>query len=389
MKKLWTLFALLVLSLLSHAQAPDARKVSELNTKAIEALQAKKYDEGIKLLNEVLALLPKDKGTAYNLACAFSLKADIDGGIGWLEKAAEWGWGSGTGTIYGTQGAISEIEMCRKDADLANLQKDPRFEPTLAKMQANVDKRKAQLKLAEDYAAKPATYVPEKLKDAAELPLLVVVHDVGSTKEQVISGFWKGVADELGFALVAPSGKTMVSDEPAKGMAWFENVNTYLDPKESWKSEKPIHDAVSAFKKERKIDSTRVVLIGEGGMGAMVAYGAGISSPGLYKVVIALDGPFVPQAVAAKTANAAKMGQKAAVLWDTRLEAQASEADKKQLAEGKGQMDKTLKDAGLGALTSYTSDEKDPAVRHKAVVELVKSLATGAPAKPVEAGTPK
>ncbi len=388
MNRLQTLLAILLLTVSSAAQTPNPAKAQDLNTKAIAALTAKKYDEGITLLKELLAFRPMDKGTAYNLACAYSLKAEVDQGLEWLEKACEWGWGAGTGTIYGQQKSISEIEMCRQDVDLANLQKDPRFEPLLAKMQANVEKRKALQKTADAYAAAPAVYVPEAVQSLPEMPLLVVVHDQGSSKDQVVSGFWKGVADELGYALVAPSGKTMLGDEPSKGMAWFENVATYLDPKESWKSEKPIHDAVSAFKKDKKVDATRIVLVGEGQMGALLAFGAGLSSPGLYKVVIGVDGLFAPQAIASKTASAAKMGQKAAVLWDSRLGG-TSEAETKQVDAAKVAANKTLADAKLGALTTYTSDEKDPAARKKAVVDLVRSLATGAPAKPVEAGTPK
>jgi len=388
MNRFLTLLALLVLTISSAAQTPSPAKIQELSQKAITALSGKKYDEGITLLKELLVLRPKDKGTAYNLACAYSLKGEPDPGFEWLEKAAEWGWGSGTGQIYGQTKAISEIEMCRQDADLASLQKDPRFEPLLAKMQANIEKRKTLQKTADAYAAAPAVYVPEAVKSSPEMPVLVVVHDQGATKDQVVSGFWKGVADELGYALVVPSGKTMIGDEPSTGMAWFENVATYLDPKESWKSEKPIHDAVSAFKKDKKVDASRIVLVGEGQMGALVAFGAGLSSPGLYKVVIGVDGLFAPQMIASKTASAAKMGQKVAVLWDNRL-AGTSEEESEQVDAAKAEVNKTLSQAGIGALTTYTSDEKDPAARKKAVVDLVRSLSTGAAAKPVEAGTPK
>ena len=80
MTRLWTLLALLALTISSFAQTPappDPRKLQELNTKVIAALTAKKYDEGIALLNETLALQPNQKGTAYNMACAYSLKGDI------------------------------------------------------------------------------------------------------------------------------------------------------------------------------------------------------------------------------------------------------------------------------------------------------------------------
>jgi hypothetical protein len=131
------------------------------------------------------------------------------------------------------------------------------------------------------------------------------------------------------------------------------------------------------------------VLVGEGQTGAMLAFGAGLSSPGLYKVVIGVDGLFAPQAIASKTSSAAKMGQKASILWDSRPLPATSEEDAKQLAAATTAANKTLSDAKLGALTTYTSDEKDPAVRRKAVVELIRSLSTATPAKPVEAGTPK
>jgi predicted esterase len=390
MKRWLTALAALVLVSLP-ALAQDARKIEELNRKAIDALMGKHYDEGIALLKQVLELQPKDKGSAYNLACAYSLKGEVDPGFEWLGKACDWGWGAGVGQLAGQeqQKKISEIEMCRTDADLELLRKDARFEPLMVKMQANADKRKALNEKGAAYASTPAIYVPAAIKDLPEKPLLVVVHDAGSTKEQVVAGFWKQVADELGFALVAPSGKVLLKDEPAQGMAWYEDLNVYADPNESWKSEKTIHEAVAAFKKTSKVDSSRVVLVGEGQIGAMVAFSTGISNPGLYKAVLGVDGGFAPQMIASKTANSAKLGQKAKVLYDLSSSAGADEATKKDLDSKLATLKKALEEPGLGTLATYNADPKDPKVRQAKVVEALKALTVPAAPKPAEAGAPK
>lgn len=314
----------------AFAQEGETRE--SLNTKAIQALVAKKYDEGIALLDRVLVLAPKDKGTAYNLACANSLKGDLDKAFEWIDKAAEWGWGEGDGTIYGLEakGKISEIEMLKQDADLENVRKDPRFEKAIEKMAKANEVREARRKAGEEYAATAAIHIPEKAKDLAEMPILVVLHDAGSTKDAVVAGRWKEIADELGFALIAPSGKLLVAEEPAKGMTWYDDFAAYKA--KYWTFEKPVTDAIAAFKKEHPIDKSRVVIAGEG-LGASVALNTAIGNPGMIKGAVALNEGVNPDVMAPKAPTAGKMGLRVRILVDP------ADLSKRMAATGKKEED--------------------------------------------------
>ncbi|MFN0009004.1 MAG: hypothetical protein ACKVXR_13970 [Planctomycetota bacterium] len=310
---------------LGFAQQEETRE--SLNRKAIEALVAKKYDEGIALLDRILVLSPKEKGTAYNLACAYSLKGELDKAFEWIDKAAEWGWGEGEGQIYGmdAKGRISEVEMLKQDPDLENVRKDPRFEKVIERLAKANQVREARKKAGEEYAATAAIHIPEKAKGLAEMPILVVLHDAGSTKDAVVAGRWKEIADELGFALIAPSGKLLVGEEPAKGMTWFDDQAAYKA--KYWTFEKPILDAVSAFKKEHPIDKSRLVIAGEG-LGGFVAVNAAIVNPGMIKGVVALGQGVNAELMAAKAPTAGKMGLRVRILADP------ADLSKRIVAEG-------------------------------------------------------
>lgn len=368
------------------AQAPDPAKIQEINQKVNEAIQAKRWGDGVKLLEELLVLQPEVGGTAYNLACLESLQAHVDQGLAWLEKGADWGWGAGYGTIIGNTARMSQADMCRNDPDLENLRKDPRFATVMERITANFTKYEARLKAGELYAAEPGIYVPEAIKALAEKPLLVVVHDNGSTKEEVVAGFWKQVADELGFALVAPSAKLPAGALPKEhGMLWYEQLGEYVGSKDAWKIEKPIHDAVKAFKKTDKLDPKRVVLVGDGAAGTLVAFGAGLSSAGLYKAVLGLDGAFEAKLVKEKGPAAAKMGQHAALIVDPTL----LHEDKAMAERMQGVLGKALADAKLGALKTWAGAKEDAKVRVKLVADTVRELLAAPPPAPADpSGTP-
>src|SRR5213075_1100147 len=97
--------------------------------------------------------------------------------------------------------------------------KDPRFAKLL-------ERSKATQKRAEDYAATPAIYVPEKLKDASEVPLVVVLHDAGGTKDATLAA-WKPFADELGYALIVPAAPFPVREDASQGMHWIDDTNWF------------------------------------------------------------------------------------------------------------------------------------------------------------------
>ena len=363
----WLVFSFL---LVAPALARQTKDVTTLNREALEAITAKKYDEGIALLQKILELTPKDKGTAYNLACVCSLKGDVEKAHEWLSTAADWGWGGGRGSIAGSNKQMSELDMCRNDADLANLRKDPRFEALMAKMALNVEKRAALQKQVDEYAKTAAVYVPEAVKGLAEMPLLVVLHDAGSNKDAVVAGRWKAIADELGFALVAPSATVPVGSELAQGLEWFDDIAAYAA--KTWVAEKPITDATSAFMKEHTVDKRRVLIAGEG-RGGIVASSVAFTNPGLYKGVLMLDSLFLPQLVQARAANASKIGLKVRILVDGPSLRDVPEGDdlKKRVEEWNRALATMVVQGGA---EQYVADRTDAAKTQALVVAALRGL---------------
>jgi len=377
MSRLLTLLVLAFACLAPFAPAQGQDDYATLNQQAIDQLKAGKLDEGAATLQRILKIpgKEKDSGTAYNLACAYSLKADLDKGFEWLDRAVDWGWGEGSGQLVDAKQQQTHAEMTRTDPDLANLRKDPRFEKLMERMAKAAEAREARRKKAEEYAAAPAVYLPEKVKGLAEMPLLVVLHDAGSTKDAVVAGSWKAIADELGFALVAPSGKVLVGDEPAKGMTWFDDVTAYKA--RYWSFEKPVTDAIAAFKKDHPIDKNRVVIAGEG-MGALVALNTAIGNPGSIKGVVAWNGAIEPELMASKAPTAGKMGLRAKILlepaaFSKRLKgAGKTDEDGAKLVET---WTKALQTWGIsGDVKVCAADSADPAQMKKLIVEAAQAV---------------
>lgn len=374
MQRFWS-SVLASLVLIGAAAAQDiSREYTASAEKGIKALNAGQNDEGIACFKRCLELVPRDSTSAYNVACGYSKKGELDPAFEYLDKAAEFGFGNRDSL------GKTNIVFAGEDADLENTRKDPRWTKFIERMTTLRAEREVLKKKGDEYAAKPAVYIPEKVAALAEMPLLIVIHDVGQTKDQMIEGRYKAVADELGFALIAPSGKILVGDDPQKGMAWFDDPSAYL--KAPWQSEKSINDAVSAFKKDHKVDKNRVYLVGEG-VGGLVATSVGVGGPGLYKAVLAINSQLAPQLLAPKAPNAGKMGLRLRFVNDVALGESAEEVAKQTES-----WNKSLATWGItGGATTFTADAKDPKQLQVLIVDAVKSFDSTAAAVP--AGAPK
>src|SRR5258708_12721809 len=96
MRLFWLrLAAILALTLCAFAQQVD--ETLTLNQKILAAVFAEKWDEAIGLLGQLDKLQPENNGTAYNYACVYSRKGDLDKSAAWIDKPIPWGWGAGKG----------------------------------------------------------------------------------------------------------------------------------------------------------------------------------------------------------------------------------------------------------------------------------------------------
>jgi predicted esterase len=268
---------------------------------AMQAHTAGKYDESIAGFTKCLGLIPEDATAAYNIACGYSLKRELDPAFEWLDKAAAWG--------FGTRGPPTDtIALAEKqDTDMEPLRGDPRFAKVIEALKLNA-------KAVEAYADAPLYYVPERLKAQAELAVLVLLHDLGSTKDELFNSPWKELADELGLALVLPSARIPSAGKPERGMSWFSSLADYTQA--AWKFESTVNAALDGFKKLHALDKAHVFLAGEG-QGGVVAFNVAVSAPGLYRGVIAFDAPLSLNLARARAANAAKLDFRGRVFLNT------------------------------------------------------------------------
>lgn len=343
--------------------------------KGYDALIAGRYDEGITSMKRCLELRPSDSTPAYNLGCAYSLTKDPDTAFEWLNKSVEMGFAFSTSRSY--------TLLVEEDKDLAPLRADPRFA-------ALVERCKAQAAVIDAFVAQPVVYIPAALEAAELVPLLVVLHDAGATKDTTFAtGPWKQLADDMGYALVLPSGKApkqfQPKLDPALGMAWYLDSTDYAQ--NYYKFEKPVTDAVSAFRKKRKVDPARVHIVGLG-QGAMPAFNIALSQPGLYKGLVTYNGVANTTILGTKPASAAKLGLKVTMVFTDKPQGELAAASAEDYANLASNYERYLKSISLQGGVVRCPTPEDPA---KVALEPIKAAlqAFSAPAEPAPAPTPK
>ena len=93
MRPILCLFATALLSLSALAQHPASDELRALTRQVYNAVDAQKWDEAITLMKRLDTMQPETLGNAYNIACMYSRKGDLEEGLAWLDKAVLWGWG--------------------------------------------------------------------------------------------------------------------------------------------------------------------------------------------------------------------------------------------------------------------------------------------------------
>lgn len=82
----------------------DDNETQQMAQKAMELFQAKKYDEAITVLQELVKEKPDDEVALYNIACAYALLKKPDDAMAYLQKSVEAGFG--------------DFELIQSDPDL-------------------------------------------------------------------------------------------------------------------------------------------------------------------------------------------------------------------------------------------------------------------------------
>ncbi|MEM7517270.1 MAG: hypothetical protein AAF368_10145, partial [Planctomycetota bacterium] len=196
------------------------------------------------------------------------------------------------------------IEDALKDDDLANLREDERFAGIVKYMK---DRNKA----TEAYWSEPLIHIPASLKDVEKVPVLVVLHDMNETKQQVFDSGWKELCDELGMVLIAPGAMLPSGLNIQEGATWFKNINLYMT--RYWTFEEPITKGFDALKeKGKKLARGQVFLTGVG-QGGFVGFTAALRAPSRYRGAVVFDTAMAFQAIASKGPKAGEAGFSAAI----------------------------------------------------------------------------
>src|SRR6185503_10493432 len=168
---------------------------------------------------------------------------------------------------------------------------------------------------AEAYAAVAGEYVPPGVDPAGGAPLLVVLHANGGTKDGIVSGVWRTVADELGWVLLAPSGRIPAGGQPEDGMLWLDSLHRYAA--RSWYFEKPVRDALADYKRRHGTTPESIMIAGEE-FGGTLAFHLAVRSPELYRGCLLVDSA-VPLEMASDLApSLGSLGLRVALIADPR-----------------------------------------------------------------------
>ena len=102
----------------------------EMLQQGLQCVYMQRFDEAISLFKQCRQVNLTDPTPAYNLACCYSLKRDIDSGIRWLTVAVDLGL---------------DYEDLQQDPDLENMFEDPRFQSIWDRMRNLSDDELAQV----------------------------------------------------------------------------------------------------------------------------------------------------------------------------------------------------------------------------------------------------
>jgi serine/threonine-protein kinase len=267
---------------------PHRARYEEAFQAGITALQARRLQDAQARFAECAALRPGSAVTYYNQACAQALAGRTQEALALLERAEQAGYGLGEG----------QAEVVLVDADLAALRDEPRLQAVVERLRGNGARLRA-------WSAAPGVHLPPDWERRGPLPLLVVLHADGSSKDAVLAGPWRDVADALGAALLAPSARTPLGTSPADGMAWIEDVERHA--RQPWSATDAALEALRSFFAGHAVDRTRVLLAGEGS-GALLALDLALRAPGLVRGVLLVQGPALVEGQQTRALTAAALG---------------------------------------------------------------------------------
>lgn len=239
--------------------------------RAITALQANDLETAEKSFEACLFNRPRDAVCAYNMACVRALRDDLEGGLAWLARAAEFGGGR----------SHSLMAAVEHDPEIESLRADPRGAGILLRMHA----------AARDTFEPAPIDFPEAAAPVNGWPLIVFLRDEVPARAAPAAIDWATLAREHGCASIAPRARRLSGADVEARSVWVDSLEDFAS--RPWTYEEPILAEITRACEDPRVDRARVFLVSEGS-GGWIAFDLATRVPGLVRGAWLVDGCMHP-----------------------------------------------------------------------------------------------
>ncbi|MDP7033407.1 MAG: PHB depolymerase family esterase [Planctomycetota bacterium] len=244
----------------------DILKFRQAHQEGLNHLQSGQYTQAIESFKKAIEAIPEESSTYYNIACAYSLSGDVEQGVRWLEEAIRHGF--------------DDAGHIRRDADLQNLRKHPRYQRIIKNLDRNPERGPYKV----DF------FRPKGFANGKKYPLLIALHNNGNNSTK-FSNAWKDVTGAKGYVLASVQGRK----KGHRGYGWNDDAE--------WDILRAVREGVQ----KHGVDSNRVYITGFS-EGAILAYYVGLRHPEVFAGIIPVSGIFDPNVVLPMISTARGMG---------------------------------------------------------------------------------
>ncbi len=270
-----------------------AASPEESERQAVEAMQAGRYADAVRLFEVALASMPGQPRTLYNLACCHSRAGDLESAATRLDEA----WAAG----------LMDLELIRTDPDLEPLRTSRQGRALMKRLSSKEDEIR-RLRGRPEFFDAPVLgglriVTPDPMEEGRKYPLVVTLHGHGGNPENFV-GIFNLSSAPLSAVICAPYGPYAVPLPKGHGYSWYpapwlfrevlrtggplsdrEQRRENIERREQGISLSFALAAIEAAKQRYPIDEDQIFLMGHS-EGGILAYGLALQHPDLFRGLI-------------------------------------------------------------------------------------------------------